>query len=339
MKKIISFILILIVLLIGCSNKEKDNNNIQYSKTEEIIGTVISGTIYGENSKEALCEAFERAEYIEKIMSVKIQDSEISNLNNTAFNNEVKVSNELFYVLEKAMYYSKLTEGAFDFTIGGLIDLWAIGTENAKVPKHEEIINLLELDNYKNIQINSENKTVKFLKDTVKIDLGAIAKGYVADEMKKVICEKYNIHSGILNLGGNVIAIGKKNNNSLWKVGICNPINNSYVIATLESSDETVVTSGNYERYFIENGMKYHHILDPNTGYPANSGLISTTIVTESSIDADALSTATYVLGLDKSKELVESIDNVEGVFITEDMVIDMTSGINNRIKVIQNDT
>lgn len=340
-KRIISLLLLLLVLvLVGWKNNELEvYEEKEYSMTEEILGTAITGKIIGINAEEALNKAFDRAREIEAIMSVKNEDSEISYLNKNGYKSEIKVSNELFYVIEKGIYYGELTEGAFDITIGNLIDLWGIGTENERLPDNEEISQYISLENYKNIKLNKENKSIRFLKENIKLDLGAIAKGYIADEMKRVLIDEYNINCGILNLGGNVLTIGVKSDNTLWNVGICDPFNTADIVGTIESSNETIVTSGNYEKYFVKDEIRYHHILNPKTGYPAEEGYISTTIVTENSIDADALSTATYVLGVNKAKELLESLEGVEGIFIDEDGKIITTLGIESRIKVIKNDS
>lgn len=304
--------------------KETSDNIEEYSKTEEILGTVVNGKIRGSNAQEALEKAFERAKELEQIMSVNISDSELNYLNDNGYNKAVNVSDDLYYVIDKGIYYGKITDGALDITIGNLIDKWGIGTDTPRIISHEECASEINLKNYNNVELDPNNKTIKFLNDKIKINLGAIAKGYIADEMKKVLTEEYNIKSGILNLGGNVLTIGTKENGEEYNVGICNPKDTSDVIDSVKISDKTVVTSGNYERYFIgEDGKRYHHILDPSTGYPAEKGYISTTIIADKSIDADALSTATYVLGKDKAKKLIDSLDDVEAIFITDDMNIE----------------
>lgn len=338
--KLSVFFLVFIFSLffIGCTNeKSNESKSIEYEKTEEILGTVVTGKVYGENSKEALEEAFIRAKDIEKIMSAKLSDSELTKVNKNAYNKEVKISEDLYFVIEKALYYSELTEGTFDSSIGKLIDLWGIGTDNEKIPEEEEINLLKGKKNYKNVVLNKENSTIRFLNEDIKLDLGAIAKGYVADEMKKIICDKYKIKKGILNLGGNVMTIGSKNENEKWKVGITNPLNIEDVLAVLKVEEKTVVTSGNYERYFIKDNVRYHHILNPDTGYPAEEGVISTTIITKNSIDADALSTATYILGKDKGLSLIESLKEVEAIFVDNEGKIIKTSGINDDIFEIIN--
>lgn len=336
MKKIICCIMLIPFLLIGCSKKEV---NTEYEKVEELLGTVITAKVYGENGEEALEAAFNRVKEIEDTMSVKKEDSEITEVNNNAYKEEVEISEDLYFVIEKALYYAELTNGALDPSLGKIVDLWGIGTENARVPSLEELTPLIGKRNYKNIILNKEKSTVRFLDPNIKLDLGAIAKGYAADEMKDILCNEYNIKNGMLNLGGNVMAIGTKLDGSLWKVGITDPINNEKVYGAVSIDDKTVVTSGNYERYFIENGIRYHHIIDPSNGCPSNAGIISSTIICNKSIDADALSTSTYILGKDKALELIEGLEDFEGIFIEENGEVWTTSGITSDIfEVINNE-
>jgi thiamine biosynthesis lipoprotein len=230
-------------------------------------------------------------------------------------------------VLEKALYYSDLTDGALDCTIGDLIDLWGIGTEYAHVPDNTEIQNILRQNSYTMVVLDTDIPTVRFTQPEVTLHFGAIAKGYIADEMKSVL-ENYGIESGCLSLGGNVLTIGAKPSGKPWTVGITDPLSPENITATLQVTDLSVVTSGNYERYFYEDGVRYHHILDPDTGYPAENGLISATIIGSSSVDCDALSTAVYVLGSEKGMALIESLEDVEAVLITDDGTVLTSSGI-----------
>lgn len=300
----------------------------QYEKTEEILGTIITGKVYGENAEEGLKAAFQRAKEIEDIMTAKEEDSELSMVNREAFQKEVQVSEELYKVIDQAVYYAKLTDGKFDPTIGKLIDLWGIGTENEKVPKEDELTPLIGLKDYEQIELNEEQHTIHFLTDTVQLDLGGIAKGYAADEMKKILTDTYGVESGTLSLGGNVMLIGNKPGGEEWLVGIVDPLDTSGMIGGVLEADKTIVTSGNYERYFMQDGVRYHHILNPATGYPAENGIISSTIITDCSMDADALSTATYVMGVEDALELIEKMDGIEAIFVKDDGSIVTTDGV-----------
>ena len=306
----------------GCGPKVEQNMQ------KEILGTIVTVSIYTNQGKEPLNAAFARAEELEIILSANEENSELSRLNQRAYLEEVVVSKELFSVIERGVYYGNLTDGALDITIGNLIDLWGIGTSEEKVPEREEILPYIGLRGYEKIVLNEERSSIRFLDAKIKINLGAIAKGYIADEMKKLLVVKYEITNGMLNLGGNVLLIGKKKDGRDWKVGIANPLDPERVIASLDLADKTLVTSGNYQRYFQQDGEWYHHILDPFTGYPANSGFISTSIFTECSMDADALSTATYVMGKERTMELLEQFKDCEGVFILEDGSRVKTSGV-----------
>lgn len=337
MKKNISliFLITIVSILSGCANHKGTNTVIK----EEIyaLGTVIQIQIYDgdeDKAKKAIEESAKRIQEIENKMTVNQEKSEVIQINENSGKNFVQISPDTFYVIEKAKHYSDLTEGAFDLTIEPIVKLWGIGTEHARVPKQEEIDDLLDLVDYKDVILDKNTQQVKLNKKGQAIDLGAIAKGYTGDEVKKILKEN-GIKTAFVNLGGNVVTLGSKLDGSPWRIGVQNPLDErGKHIAVIEVVDETIVTSGNYERYFMENGKRYHHIIDPKTGYPAEAGIISSTIVTDASIDADALSTSVYVLGLEKGMGLIESLENVEAVIVTEDKKIYVTSGLKDRFKL-----
>jgi thiamine biosynthesis lipoprotein len=337
MKKNIFLILLItiIAILSGCASNKGKNTVIK----EEIyaLGTVIQIQIYDadeEKAKKAIEESEKRVQEIENKMTVNKEKSEVILINENSGINSVQVSPDTFYVIQKAKKYSDLSGGAFDLTVEPIVKLWGIGTENARVPKQEEIDALLGLVDYNDVVLDESTNQVKLNREGQAIDLGAIAKGYAGDEVKKILKE-HGIKTAFVNLGGNVVTLGSKLDGSPWRIGVQNPLDErGKHIAVIEVVDETLVTSGNYERYFIEDGKRYHHIIDPKTGYPAEAGIISSTIVTNSSIDADALSTSVYVLGLEKGMELIESLENVEAVIVTEDKKIYVTSGLKDRFKL-----
>ncbi|NLK97287.1 MAG: FAD:protein FMN transferase [Epulopiscium sp.] len=337
MKKNIFLMLLItiIAILSGCASNKGKNTVIK----EEIyaLGTVIQIQIYDadeEKAKKAIEESEKRVQEIENKMTVNKEKSEVILINENSGINSVQVSPDTFYVIQKAKKYSDLSGGAFDLTVEPIVKLWGIGTENARVPKQEEIDALLGLVDYNDVVLDESTNQVKLNREGQAIDLGAIAKGYAGDEVKKILKE-HGIKTAFVNLGGNVVTLGSKLDGSPWRIGVQNPLDErGKHIAVIEVVDETLVTSGNYERYFIEDGKRYHHIIDPKTGYPAEAGIISSTIVTNSSIDADALSTSVYVLGLEKGMELIESLENVEAVIVTEDKKIYVTSGLKERFKL-----
>lgn len=311
------------IFLVAC----KDNTK-PVEKETYMMGTIVELKVYGKNAEKATENALKRVGEIENKMSVKIETSEISKLNAKAGVSGEKLSADTYSVIEKAVKYSKMTDGAFDPTIEPIVKLWGIGTDAERVPLKGEISEKLELVDYKDIILDSKSSTAKLMRANQAIDLGAIAKGYTADEVKNILLEN-KISSAIINLGGNIYAMGHKIDGTDWNIGIQNPLDHrGKYLGTISVSDKSVVTSGNYERFFMVGSKRYHHIFDPKNGYPSENGIISTTIISDTSIDGDVLSTSTYILGLEKAKKLVESIEGVEAIFITDDKKVYVTSGI-----------
>lgn len=292
------------------------------------MGTIISQRVYGDNAKIAAVKVEDEIKRVESLMSFFLDSSEVSKLNKAAGKHEVKLSNEVLFVLNRAKYYSKLCDGSFDITIAPVARLWGIFTGNEKLPSKEEINEALKLTGYKHLSINNDLGTSKLEKLGQCVDLGAIAKGYAADRAIDIY-KQHGIESAFVNLGGNVMLLGNKPDGSPWRVGIQNPLlERGKCLGAVNATNKTVVTSGDYIRYFEKDNKKYHHILDPRTGYPADSSLISTTIVSEKSIDADALSTAIFILGLKEGIKLIDSQKGIEAIFITKDKEIYVTEGL-----------
>ncbi|NLI90005.1 MAG: FAD:protein FMN transferase [Epulopiscium sp.] len=308
-------------------------------KTQLMLGTVISASAYGENADHALDLAFTKVDEIDKKMSRYREGSEVDLINQNAGIGPVKVSPETFYVIERSLDYARQTDGAFNPLIGELVDLWAIGTENEKVPDKKDIDNILPSLDYNYLKLNKDSYMVELTSDKVRLDLGAIAKGYAADVMRDVLLEE-GIDSALLNLGGNVIVIGRKPDGNPWAIGVQDPLGSERgeIAGIVNSIDTSVVTSGHYERFFESDGKRYHHIFDPFTGYPAEKGVISSTIICPSSIDADALSTSIFVLGKDKGLELIEATADAEAIIITEDLLVFTSSGINDDLFELRNE-
>lgn len=325
-RKIASILLLLSIstFLVSC----KSSTTEPVEKETYLMGTIIQLKVYGGKAEKATDEAVKRISEIENKMSVNIETSEITKLNANAGIAGEKLSDDVYSVIKKAVEYSKLTEGSLDPTIEPIVKLWGIGTDKERLPSENEIKEKLKLVDYNDIILDEKNSTVKLRKVNQAIDLGAIAKGYTADEVKDIL-EDNKIKSAIINLGGNVYALGNKPDGTSWNIGIQNPLDTrGQYLGTVSIADKSVVTSGNYERYFIKDDKRYHHIFDPKTGYPSETGIISATIVSDKSIDGDALSTSTYVLGLERALKLVESVKGVEAIFVTEDKKVYVTSGL-----------
>ena len=245
-------------LFTGCS---KSLQSQSASRTELVMSTVVTITLYGEQAQEGVNAAFQKAKDLEKILSSQDEKSELYQVNQSAYDHEVEVSDTLFTVAQRSLQYCKETDGALDCTIGKINDLWAFGTENARLPDEEEITPLLVDKGYEQVQLDEEKRTIRFLNPNIQLDFGATAKGFAADEIKNMLVEEYGITCGIINLGGNIITIGAKYDGQPWGIGITDPNDTTRAVSTEYLTNATAVTSGNYERYFIEDGVRYHHIL------------------------------------------------------------------------------
>lgn len=302
-------------------------------RTEALMGTVCTVNAYDDGTKSLYDELFARLHEIDETFSVTIDSSEISAINKAAGERSVSVSPDTAYVVRSALSFAELTGGAFDPTVGPLVKLWGINTDHARVPAQSEIDAVLPLINWRDVSAADDN-TVMLKRRGMALDLGGIVKGYAADELTKILKAR-KVRRAIVDLGGNIFVYGKKKDGSPWRVGIKDPNDPEGVPAiVLNVANSTIVTSGVYERFFTENGVRYHHILDVKTGYPAASGLLSSTIVCESSMAADALSTSVFVLGKEGGMELLHRIQSsaatplaeipglhaqVLGIFIEED--------------------
>lgn len=333
LKKYLLFILISIIFIFslsGCTKKEPE----PISKEGLFLGTFCKVTIYDEASRDVLEKAFNRISEIEDKMTINKTSSEVININSKAGSDYVKVSPDTFSVIKQGKYYSELSQGKFDVTIGPIVKLWNIGTDKARVPSPDEIKNKLPLVDYSNILLNEQENKIMLKEKGMLIDLGAIAKGYAGDEVKRVLAEN-GVKHALINLGGNLVTLGSKLNNKAWKLGVQNPLDSrGEYLGTIEVSDKAIVTSGIYERYIEKDGKRYHHILSPENGYPIDNSLVSVSIVADKSIDADALSTTAFALGLENGLKLIESLKNVDAIFVTKDSDVYVTSGLKDNFKI-----
>jgi FAD:protein FMN transferase len=331
--------LLLISIIITFTIISCNSDSIEaYSETSFALGTVCSITLYEKNSDFDFEEVFSIIYDIEDRMSTGIVESELYKINSNASLDPVEVSEDTYYVIKEGIKYANLSESKFDITIGPLVNLWGIGTDQQKVPQGELIKSILPLIGSENIKLNDEKRSVILEKNNMSIDLGGIAKGYAADIVRDFLIKR-GFTKGIINLGGNVLTFGSKKRGIPWKIGIQNPIDSrGNYIGTLEIEESAIVTSGIYERYFEVGGIRYHHILDPLSGYPINNELLSITIVTPSGIKADAWSTLVFSAGLTKGMKLLESTEEMEGIFITKDKKIYTSSGLKNSFNLISSD-
>ena len=335
-------------VLSGCSAQTKSGENTAADSQEPIsttaikLNTAVTVTIYDSNDKKLLTECMNLCDKYEKIFSRTASDSELYQLNHRELapvegtENTYQVSDDLAKLISEGLDYSELSKGAFDIAIEPLTSLWDFTAEDPQVPKDSLIQAALPKCDYHNISIDKDKNEITLKTDDTAIELGAIAKGYIADRLKDYLISR-NVKSAIINLGGNVLCIGGKPDNSAFKIGIQKPFaDRSETIAVMDIKDKSVVSSGIYERCFEQNGTLYHHLLNPETGYPYDNGLIAVTIISDKSVDGDALSTTCFALGLEDGMKLAESLDDVQAFFVTSDYEIHYTKDFQKKIKVTE---
>lgn len=300
-----------------------------------LLGTTCTVTIYKGWSEAAFDEVFARLAQIEDRMTVIRNDSEVLQVNRSAGRSPVRVSPDTFFVIQRALEMARLGGGAFDITVGPLVRLWGIGTAAARVPSPREIAAAMAKVGWQKVVLSPGDSTVFLTQAGMALDLGAIAKGYAADEAARILRER-GASSALVNLGGNVLTVGKKPDGSPWRIGVQNPEEpRGTHVGIVEVGESAVVTSGSYERFFESGGRRYHHILDTKAGAPVSNGLSAVMIVTADSMSADAWSTLIFALGLDKGRALVESSRGaVEALFVTEGRDIHVTAGLKPRFKL-----
>lgn len=321
-----------------CSLSGCGKNAQPLSKTDFYFDTVITITLYddGQFTAKRTDDLFENCfalcETYENMLSRTKEGSDIWNLNH-AHGNPVEVNPETAALLQKALSYCEATNGAVDITIAPLSSLWNFSSDSLtyentpdRLPSDKQIKDLLTHVDYRNIRI--DGSTVTLLDPCAAVDLGCIAKGYIADRLKAYLKEQ-GVHNAIINLGGNVLTVGGRPDGSAFRLGIQKPFDqNGSPIAVLAVTDASLVSSGVYERYFELDGTRYHHLLNTKTGMPEHNGLASVTILSDSSADGDILSTSCFLLGLEDGMAYAESLPGIEAVFITEDHKLYPTSGL-----------
>ena len=333
-------------VLSGCSAQTKSGENTAadsrepISATEIKLSTVVTVTIYDSQDRDLLTKCMNLCDKYEKVFSRTSADSELYKLNHRKLTpvegteDTYQVSDDLAELISEGLDYSELSKEAFDIAIEPLTSLWDFTAEDPQVPKDSLIQAALPKCDYHNISVDKDKNEITLKTDATAIELGAIAKGYIADRLKDYLISQ-NVKSAIINLGGNVLCIGGKPDNSAFKIGIQKPFaDRSETIAVMDIRDKSVVSSGIYERCFEQDGILYHHLLNPKTGYPYDNGLIAVTIISDKSVDGDALSTTCFALGLEDGMKLAESLDDVQAFFVTSDYEIHYTKDFRKKIKV-----
>ncbi|MGL4773072.1 MAG: FAD:protein FMN transferase [Clostridium sp.] len=322
----IALILLMSLSIISCGNKNSKPIT-PLRKTNYFMGTVVTISLYDKQDENIINKAFDKVSEIENTVSINKTGTELDKVNDNAGISPVKVSDITYDIVKKGLYYSELTNGSFDVTIGNLVKLWSIGLPEAKLPIQTEINDAIKHVNYKNLVLNDEDKSIFLKEKGMMIDLGSIAKGYTADEISKVL-KAEGVNSAIIDLGGNVLTLGEKSTNTPWVIGIQNPSESrGEIVGSVSIGQKSVVTSGVYERYLEVNGTRYHHLLSPSDGYPFDNEIAGVSIISDYSIDGDALSTSVFSMGVEKGLEFINSINNVDAIFVTKDNKIYLSNG------------
>ena len=315
-KKMTALISAAALLLSGCGNLP-GKEELTYSDT--LFDTVIRVQILDPAKPEVLEGVKELCRHYDTLFSKTSEDSDIYRIN-TAAGAPVEVSEDTLTLIKKGLYYSDLSNGIFDITVGSVSNIWDFKAETPALPAPETAATAVSHVNYKNIII--EENTVRLSDPYTLLDVGAIAKGYIADRIRDYL-EENDVKHAVIDLGGNILVLGTKTDGSKYNIGIQRPFDDTGTpITSVKIKDQSVVTTGNYQRYFEIDGKIYHHVLNPFTGFPCENNLYSVTIITDSSLTADALSTVCYLMGYEKGMKLVNQLDNVDAIFITNDEAI-----------------
>lgn len=334
MRRVAVVVACLAVLLVVAIAYIRSAQSKPIVRSEFVMGTLVQIKAYGRNADRAIDEVVARLHQINDRMTINEPGSEILQVNKQAGEGPVAVSPDTFFVVEKALEYARLTDGKFDPTVEPLVSLWRIGFPDARVPKPAEIASAVKLVGYENVQLDPDKRTIFLPKRGMGLDLGAIAKGYAADEAQAILL-KFGVRNALISIGGNIYAMGRKPDGSKWRVGVQDPLDErGTYMGIVDAEDETLVTSGAYERFLEVDGKRYHHILDPDSGYPAETDLLSTTIVSKKSIDADALSTSLFILGRDKALEFIKRISGVDVILIDKERKVYISDGLRQRFSI-----
>lgn len=332
LKKILALALAGVFLLSGCSERrEAAQQMLENSKMENrheattfAMDTIMTFVVIHEDGDELIIDAEQEIRRLENLLSVTVEGSDVSKLNAAAGKESLDMHIDTQVLLARGKELGEKTGGAFDIAISPIVKAWGFTEAEHSVPTQEKLDALLPLTDPADVILDGGKAYLQ--KEGMAVDLGGIAKGYTSDKVAELLKEN-GVESAVISLGGNVYAIGTKPGGEKWEVALANPLDANDYCGLLSVQDKAVVTSGGYQRYFEENGKKYHHIIDPETGYPAEKGLLSVTIISESGTEADVLSTALYVMGLEEALEYWQEHGDFEAIFVTEDGEVVATEG------------
>ncbi|MCL2121994.1 MAG: FAD:protein FMN transferase [Clostridiales bacterium] len=330
----ILFLFIFLTFPLSACTTQKATVQVPISAQNFQLNTLITITLYDSEDQSLFPVVFDEIRRLENILSASLPGSDPDRLAQNAGKEYIAVSEETLTLLEKSNAFSDLSEGAFDCTVGPLVSLWGITDGGGRVPSEEEREYALSLIGYRNVLMN-EDGWVMLKYPGMKLDFGAIAKGYIADQVKDLLAAR-GVRSAVIDLGGNIVLLGNKPDGSDYRIGVRDPAEESGdYFAVFEKSDMSLVSSGSYERFFVQGDQVYHHILDVHTGYPSETELLQVTILSNSSMDGDGFSTTAFLLGLERGLALLNSTEGVEGVFVTKDKQVYLTNGLDDDFTIV----
>lgn len=310
-----------------------------YSYSATLMGSPILLKLF-EDNQQAARAVFRLIKQQEDLLTVNREHSQLMNVNHAAGQHHVVVSEPVFELISQAKAVSLLPDSCFNLTIGPLVKRWKIGFHGDQVPSLSDIQSLLPLTQPEKVQLAPSSCSVFLEQAGMEIDLGAIAKGYIADRVRDLL-RQMGIDHALINLGGNVLTLGSPQHamQNAWGIGLQKPFGMpDELLGTIEVVGKSVVTSGIYERYFEQNGTIYHHILDPNTGYPLNNELLSVTVISDDSIDGDIYTTLLYGMGVEKSLRYLSTLPHIEAIFVTKSGEVILSSQRQFRFTLLDTD-
>lgn len=320
-------ILIIVIFFSGCSSYDAAESEVIFA-----MDTVMELTAYGENGRAALTGAIEEINRLDRLLSVTDPGSDVSKINNSR-GAAVDVSSDAAQLVDAAVGLSERTNGALDISVYPIVKAWGFTSDSYRVPPDEELKRLLGFVGYSRISVDTRANTVS-LDPEMEIDLGSMGKGYAGDRATEKMKET-GVTSALLNLGGDILALGTKPDGSLWRIAVRDPLDSGKYLGIISADNKAVATSGGYERYFEQDGKVYRHIIDPATGYPADSGVISVTVIGENGAVCDGLSTSLFVMGLESAAEYWKSCGEFDAIIVTDNGEVHITQGIESSFELL----
>jgi thiamine biosynthesis lipoprotein len=323
-------LIVLSILLYSCQQQSP----LLIKRHRILMGTLVEISVIGddeEKAEEAIHDAFDEMKRVETLMSGRIPGNDVSRINESAGLKPAKVSVEVLKVTQRANEISRASRGGFDISIGTLLELWGFEGNGGRLPGEDEVGRALHSVDYRAIHVDETAGTVELKRKGMRIDLGGIAKGYAVDGAFELLTSR-GYRNMIVNAGGDMRVGGKKINGP-WVIGVQDPRDRSRMLATLDAEDISIATSGDYERYFELGGIRYHHLLNPFTGFPARQ-CRSVTILTKDALSADALATAVFVMGPQDGLRFIEAMEGVEGLIVSADGEIVVSEGLKGKLRL-----